>query len=160
MKKKKRLLLLTVALALVLSAYSLLGGRYKRIVLVPADSDEAGSAERRISLWADVEDQSSERYGDTLPIYQITPYAVTEQELVDFAAAFGVREPVQYDGDHGKKEKRHGQGTRHEVCGFRESGRLYNCGSDGLRGNAAERRGTGRGSETCVCKPSDDPWGI
>lgn len=96
---KRRCLLLTAALALVLSACSLLGGKYKRVVLVPADSDEAGSAERRISLWADVEDQSSERYGDTLPIYQITPYAVTEQELVDFAAALGVQAPVQHDGE-------------------------------------------------------------
>ena len=115
MKKKKRLLLLTVALALVLSACSLLGGKYKRIVLVPADSDEAGSAERRISLWADVDDQSSERYDDTLPIYQITPYAVTEQELIDFAASFGVREPVQHDGDNMSIKIEKGTGASKEL---------------------------------------------
>lgn len=51
----------------------------------------------------------------TLPIYQITPYAVTEQELIDFAAALGVQGSVQHDGDNMSIKIEKGNGASKEL---------------------------------------------
>lgn len=96
---KKRLLFLMIAFIILLSACSNTNVKYKRIVLTPQDLGEAQSnAERTIASKTDIVNQASESYSKNMPIYKISPYEITEKDLIDFAAFFGVHDAVQYDG--------------------------------------------------------------
>ncbi len=95
---KKRLLFLMITFIILLSACSNINVKYKRIVLTPQALGEAQSnAERTIAAKTNIVNQASESYSENMPIYKISPYEITEKNLIDFAAFFGVHDAVQYD---------------------------------------------------------------
>ncbi len=96
---KNKAFILMIIFMIFLSACSNTGVKYKRISLLSPESGETQSnAERTIGAKTNIVNQASERYSENMPIYQISPYQITEKDLIDFAAFFGVHDAVQYDG--------------------------------------------------------------
>lgn len=91
---KNKAVILIITFIIFLSACSNTDVKYKRINLSP---QEMGFPQVIVTLRTKIVNQASESYPATMPIYEITPYEVTEKELIDFAALFGVHDAVQYD---------------------------------------------------------------
>lgn len=92
---KNKAIILMITFIIFLSACSNTV-KYKRINLSP---QEENYPQMTIIARTDIVNQASESYSDTMPIYKITPYEITEQDLIDFAALFGFHDAVKHDDD-------------------------------------------------------------
>ncbi len=92
MKIKINLLSIFIAMALVFSGCYVQEGQYKRINLNGTTlGEDDGHYNKAASKKTTVEYNATETFADTMPIYEITPRVISEEEVMELAAAFNIK---------------------------------------------------------------------